>query len=125
MHEFAIAHSLVEAATTEARRAGAHRVTCLRCRIGVMRQVEEALLSEAFALARAGGICEEAELDVEKVPMRAQCPKCDAEYAVRDWVWTCPSCGAEAVGISGGDELELVSIDVEVHDEHPSSQERV
>ena len=113
MHEFAIASSLVEAATAEARRAGASRVTRLTCRIGVLRQVEEHLLTEAFELARQGSLCESATLTVEKIHMRARCPQCSREYAVYNWEWNSPCCGAEATGVIGGDELDLVSIEAE------------
>lgn len=117
MHEFAVAQSLVETASVEARRAGAQRVTVIHCRIGVLRQVNSDLLNEAFSLARQGTLCEAAELRIDKAYVRASCRRCDHEYTVRDWEWGCPKCGAEAAELTGGDELLLVSIEADVTDE--------
>ena len=120
MHEFAIAQSLVDAASTEARQAGACRVTALTCRIGALRQVHSDLLVDAFEMAAEGSLCRGARLTVESTFMQATCPVCGDRYPVRDWEWTSPCCGAEGGEISGGDELELVSIEAEVEDDPAS-----
>ena len=125
MHEFAIAQSLVEAASAEAQRAGAQRVIALHCRIGVLRQVNDDVLREAFAMARAGTRCADSELRIDKTYMRANCQPCNQEFAIRDWNWTCPRCGAEGGGVSGGDELELISIEAEVDDEYSGAKEHL
>lgn len=125
MHEFSIAQGLIDAATSAARQAGARSVTVLRCRIGIMRQVDDRLLTEAFELAREGGLCSAAVLDIEKVPLRAQCAACDKPFDVDDWNWRCPTCGAESRGLVGGDELELTAIEAEVDDEDTRAAERV
>ncbi len=125
MHEFSIAQGLIEAATAAAQQAGARAVTILRCRIGIIRQVDNSLLTDAFELAREGGLCSKALLDIEKVPLRAQCTACDEPFEVDDWNWRCPKCDGESRGLVGGDELELVSIEAEVDDEDPRAAERV
>jgi hydrogenase nickel insertion protein HypA len=114
MHELAIAQSLIDIASAEAHRAHATRVTRLNCRIGVLRQVEGDLLRDAFEIAREGTPCAQAELCVEQLPWRAFCPNCRAEFPIADWHWNCPVCEAEGEPRSGGDELELVSIEAEV-----------
>ncbi|TWT41939.1 Hydrogenase/urease nickel incorporation protein HypA [Phycisphaerae bacterium RAS1] len=113
MHELAIAQQLVELAGEHARRAGARRVTRLNCRIGALRRLESDLMSSAFEIARAGTACEEAELVVECVPIRARCPICAQVFAVADWNWRCPDCAVEGEPLPGGDELELISIDAD------------
>ena len=114
MHEFAIARAMVEAACEAAGAAGATRVSGLRCRVGVMRQVNASLLDDAFDVARADTLCAGATLETESCPMRARCEACDRSFDVREWDWTCPICGGEGTGLSGGDELELVSIKIDV-----------
>ena len=123
MHEFAIAQALVETASAEAQRAGARSVSALRCRIGVLRQVSAELLNQAFSLARAGTLCAAAELQVEKTPMQATCGECGHQYPIGDREWSCPQCGAEAPNVTGGDELELVSIEAELADEDSGAEE--
>jgi hydrogenase nickel incorporation protein HypA/HybF len=121
VHEFSIAQALVEAAVEEARRAGAMRVNKLNCRIGTLRQVNDWLMQEAFGIARADTLCAEAVLVIKKTYLRATCPQCRVAFAVRDWDWTCPTCGSLGADPAGGDELELLSLEAEVPDESRSS----
>jgi hydrogenase nickel incorporation protein HypA/HybF len=125
VHEFSIAQSLVEAAAAEAARHGASRVVSMRCRIGALRQVDGWLMQEAFQIAREGSICADCELAIDKTFMQAYCPACQARYAVENWDWLCPTCGAEGQNPVGGDELELVSIEVELPDGDNRPQERI
>jgi len=113
MHELALARALVELASARARAAGVQRVTRLHCRIGSLRQLEGGLLRAAFEAAREQTPCARADLLVEQCPLRAGCPSCGRVFAVEQWHWMCPDCGVEGESLDGGDELELVSIDVE------------
>jgi hydrogenase nickel incorporation protein HypA/HybF len=125
VHEFSIAQSLVDAAVTEARLHGASRVTKLSCRIGALRQVDDWLIREAFAIAREGTICATCELAVETTYMQAMCPACNVRFAVRNWEWRCPTCMANGEEPAGGDELELTSVELELPDGDNRSPERV
>jgi hydrogenase nickel incorporation protein HypA/HybF len=125
MHEFSIAQSLISAVVSEARRAGAERVNRVVCRIGALRMVDDLLMQEAFSFARDGTICADCELVVERTYMEAYCPGCRNRFPVRDWQWHCPDCGAEGEDPRGGDELELVSLDVEVQDGDYRPEERI
>ncbi len=125
MHEFSVAQSLVEAAVAEAARHGASRVLTMRCRVGVLRQVDDWLLGEAFAIAREGTICATCELTVEKAYMQALCLSCDARFPIHNWDWRCPTCGADGEAPTGGDELELLSLELELPDGDNRSAERV
>jgi hydrogenase nickel incorporation protein HypA/HybF len=120
MHELAVARSLIEAADREARRYGAQAVLCVRCRIGVLRQVDAWLLQEAFNVAREGSLCESSRLIIEKTDLSAACRNCDVRFPLKDGRWNCPMCGGEGADVSGGEDLELTSIDVESDDELPS-----
>lgn len=123
MHEFALARNLVELACDAAAAAQASRVCQLRCRVGVLRQVDEVLMQEAFEIARAGTLCERARLTIEKTQMTAHCSLCGERFAVQDWNGDCPRCGAAGTHFTGGDELELVSIEVEKDDDDPGDPE--
>lgn len=113
MHEFSIAQSLLDVARETAAEAGVDRVCSLHCRVGVLRQVDDELLREAFALAAADTPCAGATLVIEKCRMQACCPRCMSLFEVVDWDWTCPGCGCEGESPHGGDELELRSIEAE------------
>ncbi len=124
MHEFSIVQSLIAAASEEAERAGAVRISKMICRIGAMRHVDAWLLRESFEIVRVGSVCEDCELSVETTYMQARCPGCDVRFPVKDWDWLCPTCGATGVDAVGGDELELISLEAEVPDEEHTCPEK-
>ncbi len=113
MHEFSIAQSLLDVARETAVEAGVDRVCSLNCRVGVLRQVDDELLREAFSIAAADTLCAGATLVIEKCRMQAYCPRCASMFDIVDWDWTCRGCGGEGESPHGGDELELTSIEAE------------
>lgn len=125
MHEFSIAQALIEAAAEEARRHGASRVLKLSCRIGALRQADDWLMSEAFQIAREGTVCSDCELVVEKAYMQAMCAACKVRFPIRNWDWRCPTCGGDGQAPTGGDELELLSLELELPDGDSGPKERL
>ncbi|MFO0974230.1 MAG: hydrogenase maturation nickel metallochaperone HypA [Phycisphaerae bacterium] len=117
MHEYSIARALVEQATSAARRGTDGRVTRVRCRVGVLRQVDRDMLLDAFEIAAEGSACAGATLVVQTAWPRTWCEPCAREFEVRNWSWNCPVCGRAARGAHGGDELELETIDVECREQ--------
>jgi hydrogenase nickel insertion protein HypA len=113
MHEYSIAQAMVELACREAQQAGATRVTRVVCRVGVLRQIEDPILREAFELAGQGTLCEHAVLEIEKTELKAACPACHRQFTVVAWDWTCPRCSQRGTALPGGDELEMVSLEAE------------
>jgi len=114
MHEFGIASSLIDTATETAATHHAGRIVKLVVRIGVLRQIDERLLIEAFDHLGQDTICENAALEVVKCEAQAACPKCGKRFDVHNWEWRCPDCSVDGDFVGGGDELELLSIDAEV-----------
>ena len=113
MHELSVAQALVETASRELERAGAVRAVKLVCRVGDLCHIDDTLLREAFEVAATGSPCAGAELVVERCYLQARCPACQRVFAVRQWNWLCPACGAEGRLLGGGDELTLLSIEAE------------
>ena len=116
MHELSIAQSILEVAQIEAQSHETIRIKRIHCRIGCMRQAQTTLLSEAFDLAKAGTLAANANLTVEIVGMHLDCSDCGHQADLDGWAFECPSCGSTAVQLSGGDELELTSVELEVSD---------
>lgn len=114
MHELSIAVALLDAAQAEARSHHAERIVRLKCRVGAARQIMPDLLQDAFAVAREGSLAAGAVLDVETVGMTLKCRACGTQQELQGWQFTCPACGSEQVELSGGDMLELSSIELEV-----------
>lgn len=115
MHELSIAQIIIEQADAAAREAGGARVRGVTCRVGILRQIDGELLRDAFAMAMTGTACDGAELTVESVGMTARCSTCGRRFEIAGWNWACPRCGAEGMDLQGGDELEIVSLDISGH----------
>jgi hydrogenase nickel incorporation protein HypA/HybF len=112
MHELSIATSLVETAARCAEANGASRVTGLNVRLGALSGVEPEALSFCFPIAARETPCEGAELKLEIVPAAGTCGKCGARTEVRDLLAPCPACGEWPLGVEGGREMQLTSLEV-------------
>lgn len=112
MHEYSIVQALVERVDAEARARRATAVHRLSVRIGELSGVEVELLTTAYATFRERTICEGAELTVQMVPARWECPGCGRAIARGDLL-TCPTCAVPA-RLAEGDEIMLDRIEMEV-----------
>jgi len=117
VHELSIVQSILEVADVEAKRHGATKIKRIICRIGVLRQVDRTTLSEAFEIARAGTAAGAASLEVTTVGMNLTCSACYFEDELPTWQFECPECGSSKIKLSGGDEIELTSMELEVPDD--------
>jgi hydrogenase nickel insertion protein HypA len=112
MHEYSIVQALVDRVDAEARARKATAVHRLSVRIGELSGVDMDLLTTAYATFRERTICERAELDLQFVPARWECPNC-GDLIRRGEVLTCPSCAVPA-RLAQGDEILLDRIEMEV-----------
>jgi hydrogenase nickel incorporation protein HypA/HybF len=112
MHEYSIVQALVERVGVEARARGATAVHRLSVRVGELSGVDPALLTTAYDTFRERTICEGAQLDLQIVPARWECPECGQVMASGE-VLTCRECQLPA-RLSQGDEIMLDRIELEV-----------
>ena len=99
-----------------AAREGAHAVTAIQVRIGPLSGVVPELLQQAFTIARAGTLAEQAELVTELQPIRIRCLECDAESQAEANRLLCGACGSYRTQVTSGDELLLASVELDVAD---------
>ena len=119
MHELSIAKSLIELACEHAEAQGACRVTRISVRLGSQSVVLRSLFF-CFGPASKGTLCEDAELDVEEVPLTAHCPACgDAKLLPSRTSFRCPDCGTPTPEILTGREMQLVSLGLGFEDGGP------
>lgn len=123
MHELAIAQSICDHALKEAQRHGATRVISVTCRVGVMRQLVPGLMEAAFTLSAEGTPLEDATLVLETQAAEVTCAACGSTTLVHAVPLECPSCGSGEIRCSGGQDITLVSLEVneEVCDEDPNT----
>ena len=114
MHELAIAENIVAVIEARATERGALRVASVRLRVGEASGVVSDSLAFCFeVLASERPLLASARLDVEHTPHRAWCHDCAAEFAVRDFVARCPTCGAWSDQIVSGMELRVLEMEIE------------
>lgn len=112
MHEYSLVQALLDRVEKEARAHAATGVQRVTVRIGRMSGVEPTLLATAFAMSRAGTLCEHAELELRTEDVKWLCDVCGTEIAPGR-VLACPSCGWPA-RLASGDALVLEHLDLEV-----------
>jgi len=112
MHEYSIVSALMDRIEQAVDEHHAARVRSVKVRIGEMAGVEVELFRTAYTLVSDTTVCAGATLDVEVVPVRWACPRCDAppERGAR---LVCPACGGP-VRLLSGDEIMLDRIELEV-----------
>lgn len=112
MHEYSIVSALMDRIEQEAQGRGATRVRAVKVRIGAMSGVEVDLFRTAYTLVADTTMCAGSSLDVEVVPVRWACPRCEAPPDAGARL-ICPSCGG-AVRLVSGDEIMLEQLELEV-----------
>ncbi|MCC7157073.1 MAG: hydrogenase maturation nickel metallochaperone HypA [Bryobacterales bacterium] len=114
MHETGIAAGILEIAETEAKRRNAFSVAGICIRVGDFSNVVPEALEFAFDALKAGTLAAGARLEIERVPVAANCPQCNQSVRPKGAIllW-CPRCGGP-LQVTAGAELDVVSIDLEV-----------
>ncbi len=109
MHELSVMTTLLDDAIAAANGAP---VCALWVRVGPLSGVVIDALRFAFEALAPGTPAEGGRLDIEETQLAFHCPNCNADYATPVGSYQCPSCGSVKGELRGGNELELVSIEV-------------
>ena len=113
MHELAIAQGIIQIVDSEAKKRGFSRVLEIRLKIGEFSGILPDCLLEFFPIAAKGSAAEGAELCIEAVPGRFQCPDCGYEGPADRKNACCPTCGSVALRMTAGRELYVENLIVE------------
>jgi hydrogenase nickel incorporation protein HypA/HybF len=117
MHELAICQSLMDQVERIALERNAQCVTAIVIGMGPLSGVEAQLLKHAYSIASTGTVAEQAELIVEALPVRVRCNHCGNESEVLPNKLLCKHCGNWQTTLLSGDELMLLSVELEKQDE--------
>jgi hydrogenase nickel incorporation protein HypA/HybF len=117
MHELSICQAMLSQVEEIAQREKASEVTRIVIRIGPLSGVVPELLQQAYTVARAGTIADEAELVTESQPIVVKCLECGAESEVETNNMLCRSCSSYRTQVMSGDELLLASVELNRLDE--------
>ena len=112
MHEYSLMLALMERVEQEAASRRAVAVHRVRIRIGALSGVEPDLLESAFSIVRVATICQNAAIEITRVPAQWECSRCQSPLNAGDLL-QCAVCGAPA-RLASGDEMLLEQIEMEV-----------
>jgi hydrogenase nickel incorporation protein HypA/HybF len=113
MHELAICQSLMNQVENLAFEHRAQSVTSIVVAIGPLSGVEAQLLKNAYPVASAGTVAQQAELIIENLPIRVKCSICNSESDALPNKLVCKKCGDWRTTLVSGDELLLMSVELE------------
>ena len=114
MHELSVCQSFIAQVERIASAHNARTVDKIVVRLGPLSGVEISLLRQAYTLARAGTIAENAELVTESQPIRVVCRTCGVETNASVNRLLCGACGDYHTRLLSGDEMILASVELNV-----------
>lgn len=120
MHELAICQSLMNQVESIAAERNAQSVTTIIIGMGPLSGVEAQLLKNAYPIASAGTVAENAELIIEYLPIRVSCSQCGCESDALPNKLVCKECGDWRTTLISGDELILMRVELETAAEQAS-----
>ncbi|MBA1443873.1 MAG: hydrogenase maturation nickel metallochaperone HypA [Chromatiales bacterium] len=112
MHELAVCQAMLEQVADIGSREQASEITRIVVRIGPLSGIVPELLEQAFSIARAGTIANQAELITESTGIRVRCSQCGAETDAGINRMICGECGDYRTQLLSGDELLLASVEL-------------
>ena len=112
MHELSVCQAMVAQVETIARTHGACGVRRVYLSIGPLSGVEPQLLAQAFPLACAGTVAQQAELNIETLPVRIHCDTCGEDTPALPNRLVCGVCSDWHTHLISGDELLLTSVEL-------------
>ena len=113
MHELSVCQGLIRQVEKIAAQNNATAVDRILLKVGPLSGVEPDLLKHAFSIAREGTIAEKARLDVETGPVIVSCRVCKGGGEVTVNRLVCPDCGDWQVDVTEGEEMLLLSLEIE------------
>jgi hydrogenase nickel incorporation protein HypA/HybF len=114
MHELPVTQSILEIALRHAIKGGAKRILAINLTIGDLTGFVDDSIQFYFDYLSKETAADGARLTIERIPARARCHQCGAEYAPPDSrIWTCPQCEALGGEVIAGKEFYVASIEVE------------
>lgn len=114
MHELSICLALLDQVKAIAAEQSARRVSLIELHIGPLSGVEPQLLAQAYPLAAAGTVAEQARLRIDSTPVRVRCRDCGAESTASANRLICQRCDSYRTDLLSGDELLLAKLELEV-----------
>ena len=113
MHELSIAQALIEQVEGVRASNGGRQVVSVGLRIGTWRLVVHESLDLYYRTLTQGTALEGSRLQIETVQAQGRCPRCGEVFAAEAPLIVCPACGGVGGDLVAGQELDLISVELE------------
>jgi hydrogenase nickel incorporation protein HypA/HybF len=114
MHELAVTQSILDIALRHAEQANARRILAINLVIGDLTGFVDDSIQFYFDFLSQDTPAQGARLSFERIPARARCRACGAEYTPpNSRLWTCPECDALGGDVIAGREFSVASLEIE------------
>jgi hydrogenase nickel incorporation protein HypA/HybF len=114
MHEATLAQNIIEDIERRFEKGEiAGRVRSVSLSVGRLTSVVPENLVFLFQVLAKGSVLEGAQLDIERVPIRARCKACNARFEIEDVYFSCRQCGSPKLEMLSGSELIIESVEVD------------
>jgi hydrogenase nickel incorporation protein HypA/HybF len=113
MHEASLAKNIIEVIAANSQLLDGRPVKSVTVRMGELIGAYKDTLVDYFNEFSKRTIAEGAELLIEECPIKAKCRKCQMEFEINNFEINCPKCQNTKFDIIGGNEFDLVNLEVE------------
>jgi len=113
MHESGIAEDLAAIVLETARRVNLSKVTKVNISFGQLVQIVPEIFEFAFRETLRNSIAQDAETDIEIIPVKMKCKICGSDFQVKENLFACHECNSTDLEIIQGKELIIKSIEGE------------
>lgn len=110
MHEVSMMQNTLDIAISQALQNGAKKIDLLTMNVGELSGVIPEALEFAFDVLIQGTMAEDAQLEINAIPVVCYCPNCDRNFQSDTCIYECPQCQKISTNVLQGQELELASV---------------
>lgn len=114
MHELSLINNLFDILEEQAKENNAGRITFVRLKVGVLSGAVPELLETAFQLYKKDTIVSDAQLEIEKVPLRLRCRRCKQEMLREDFIFACSNCHSTDLETLDGTDIWVEKVELEI-----------
>ena len=114
MHEMSIAQEILRLIQQTAHDAKAERVKKIWLKVGAFSGIMIDSLQFGLEILAKDTLADSATINIEPIPLVVKCPSCQKEFHIEPTNFICPQCENIELEIISGEELELVSVDVDM-----------
>ncbi len=113
MHEMGLAQNILKLVIQTAQEANAHKVAKIILKVGLFSGVLIESLRFGLEILAKETIARGAKIEIIPIPLQIICKSCNNQSIITPQSFLCPCCQSTQVKIISGENLELVSVEVD------------